>query len=76
MSGSEKRDYFVLKVDFELVVLSHSTVEGLSVALCCASIAAPVPEIRSLKVRKYARFNYEKTARNPSVTLFVNIATA
>ena len=63
-------------IDFELVVLSHSTVDGLSVALCCTSIAAPVPELRSLKVRKYARCNYEKTARNPSVFISVNMATA
>ena len=41
----------MLKVDFELVVLSHSTVDGLSVALCCASIAAPIPELRSFKVQ-------------------------
>ena len=76
MSGSEKRDHFALKVDFELVVLRHSTVDGLSFALCCASIAAPVPEIHSLKVQKYARYNYEKTARNHSVIIFVNMATA
>ena len=76
MSGFEKRDHFALKIDFELVVLSHSTVDGVSVALCCASIAAPVPELRSLKVRKYARCNYEKTARNPSVFISVNMATA
>ena len=58
VSGFEKRDHFALKIDFELVVLSHSTVDGLSVALCCASIVAPVPELRSLKVREYARCNY------------------
>ena len=51
MSRSEKRDHFSLKVDFELVALSHSTVDGLSVALCCASIAASVHEIRLLKVQ-------------------------
>ena len=62
MSGFEKRDHFALKVDFELVVLSHSTVDGYSVALCCASIAVPVPEIRSLKVRIYAPFDFEKMA--------------
>ena len=76
MSGSEKRDHFALKVDFELVALSHSTVDGLSVALCCASTAAPIPEIRSLKVRKYARCNYEKMAHNPSIIISVNMATA
>ena len=76
MSGSEKRDHFALKADFGLVVLSHSTVDGLSVALSCASIAAPVPEICSLKVRKYARCNYEKIARNPSVTISIYMATA
>ena len=76
VSGSEKRDHFVLNVNFDLVVLSHSTVDGLSVALCCASIAAPVPKIRSLKVQKYARCNYEKAARNLSVIISVNMATA
>ena len=60
VSGSEKKDHFALKVDFELVVPGHSTVNGLSVALCCASIAAPVPEIRLLKVQKYAWCNYKK----------------
>ena len=45
MSEFEKRDHFGLIVDFELVVLCKSTVDGLSVALCCASMAAPVPEI-------------------------------
>ena len=54
VSGFEKRDHFALKVNFKLVVQSHSTVDGLSVALCCTSIAAPVPELCSLKVRKYA----------------------
>ena len=76
MSRSEKRDHFALKFDFELVVLSHSTVDRLSVALCCASIAAPVPEIRSLKVRKYTRCNYEKTACHPSVIISVKVAAA
>ena len=76
MSRSEKRDHFLLKVDFKLVALSHSTVDGLSVALRCASIAASVPKIRLLKVRKYAQCNYEKTARNPSITISVNMATA
>ena len=52
MSGSEIRDHFTLKIDFELVVLSHSTVDG-SVALCCASIAAPVP--------RYACSKFENT---------------
>ena len=75
VSGSEKRDHFALNVDFKLVILSHSTVDGLSVAVCCTSIAAPVPKIRSLKVRKYAQCNYEKTARNPSVIISVNMAT-
>ena len=76
VSGSEKRDHFALKVDFELVVLSRSTDDRLSVALCCASIAALIPKIRLLKVRKYARCNYEKTARNPSVTISINMVTA
>ena len=55
VSGLEKRDHFVLIVDLELVVLCKSTTDGLSVALCCTSVAAPVPRICSLKVRKYAR---------------------
>ena len=66
----------MLKVEFELVVLSHSTVDGLSVAHCCASIAAPVSEILLLKVRKYTQCNYEKMARNLSVIISVNMATA
>ena len=37
-------------VDFELVVLSGSTVDELFVALCCTSIAAPIPKIHLLKV--------------------------
>ena len=49
VSGFEKGDHFALIINFELVVISHSTVDGLSVALCCASIATPVPELRSLK---------------------------
>ena len=40
----------MLIVDFELVVLCKSTVNELSVALCYTSMAAPVPEIISLKV--------------------------
>ena len=76
MSRSEKRDHFVLMVDFELVVLSHSTVDGLSVALCCALIAASVPEICLLKVRKYTRCNYENTAHNLPLIIYVNMTTA
>ena len=76
VSGFEKRDHYALKIDFELVVLNHSTIDGVSVALRSASIAVPVPELRSLKLRKYARCNYEKTARNPSVFISVNMATA
>ena len=37
VSGFEKRDHFALIVEFELVVLCRRTVDGLSVALCCAS---------------------------------------
>ena len=33
VSRSDKREHFALKVNFELVELSHSTVDGLSVAL-------------------------------------------
>ena len=75
VSGSEKRDHFALNVDLESVVLSHSTVDGLSVALHCTSIAVPVSEICSLKVQKYAWCNYEKTARNASVIVSINVAT-
>ena len=72
MSESEKRDHFALMVDFEVV--RHGTVDGLSVALFCTSIAAPVPEIRLLKVRKYAQCNCKKTARNLSIIILVNMA--
>ena len=37
------------------MVLGGSTVDELFVALSCTSIAAPVPEIRLLKVRTYAQ---------------------
>ena len=40
--------------NFELVIQGGSTVDELFIALCCPSIAAPVPKIRLLKVRKYA----------------------
>ena len=68
MSGFEKRGHFALFVDFGLVVLGGSTVGGLSVALCLTLIAAPTPEICSLKVQKYARCDNEKQSRN-----YVNI---
>ena len=42
----------MLFVGFELVVLGGSTVDELSVVLCCALIVAPVPKISSLKVQK------------------------
>ena len=64
VSGFDKIAPLSLFVDFELTVLGGSTVDELFVALRCASIAAPVPKIRSLKVRKCARCNYEKTAHN------------
>ena len=51
MSGFDKRAHLSLFVDFELVVLSGSTVDELFIALCCAFIAAPVSKICSLKVR-------------------------
>ena len=44
-------------VDFELAALGGSTVDELFIAHCCASVAAPVPEIRSLKVWEYALYN-------------------
>ena len=34
----------------------------LSVTRCCASIFAPVPEIRSPEIRTYARYGIGKTA--------------
>ena len=62
--GSEKRAHFAQFIDFELVALWQSTVNELSVALCCASIAAPVLEIRLLKLRKYAKRIIGKLALN------------
>ena len=50
VSGFGKKAHLSLFVDFELAVLGGSTVDELFIALCCASIAAPVPEIHSLKV--------------------------
>ena len=67
VSGSEKGDHFALKVDYELVVRSHSTVDGLSVALCCASIAAPIPRYaQSNHENTLGATTYEKTAHTPS----------
>ena len=61
-----------LFVDFELALLGGSTVDDLFIALCCVSIAAPIPEIHSQK--KYARCNYDKMARNPYVIISINMA--
>ena len=44
------------------MVLGRSTGDELSVALYCALIAAPIPEIHSLKVHRYAQCDYEKMA--------------
>ena len=63
-----KRAHLLLFVDFELVVLGGSTVDELFIALCCTSISAPIPEIRSLNVQKYAR--------NLFIIISLNIATA
>ena len=71
-----RRDQFALIADFELVVLGGSTVDELFFALCCALIAAPITEICSLKACKYAWYNYEKTARNPSVIISMKMVTA
>ena len=76
VSGFDKGTHLSIFVDFELVVLGGSTVDELFVALCCASIAAPISEVCSLKVRTYACCNYEKTARNASIVISVNMATA
>ena len=43
------------------VKIIESTVKALSVALCCASTAPSVPEIRLPKVCKYAQCDCEKT---------------
>ena len=72
--GLDRRAHLSLFVNFALVVLGGSTVDALFVILCCASIAASVPEIRSLKVQKYTPCNYEKMASNPSIIEFVNMA--
>ena len=66
----------LLFVNFELVVLGGSTEDELFVALCCTSMAASIAEIRSLKVQKHTRCNYEKTTCRPSIIISVNIATA
>ena len=50
VSRFDKRARLSLFVNFELAVLVGSTVDELFVALWCASIAAPVPKIHSLKV--------------------------
>ena len=73
MRGFDKRTNLSLFADCKLVVLCGSTVDELFVALCCTSVAAPVPEICSLEVRKYALCNYGKTTHIPSVIIFVNM---
>ena len=45
-----------------LVVLCTSTDDELSVELGCTSLAAPVPEIHSLKIRNYGRCAFTKLA--------------
>ena len=45
---------FRLIGNFELVYCFESTVNELHVALCFASPAASIPEIRSLKLQNYA----------------------
>ena len=55
VSRFEKRDYFALIVDFEVVVLCKGIVDELFVALCFASLAASVAEIHSLKVHNYTQ---------------------
>ena len=62
MSRFEKRGHFAVKIDFELVALEQSTVNNLSVAFPCASIAASTPKIRLLEIRKYVQCDCEKTA--------------
>ena len=55
LSRLEKRYNFVHSGNFELVHCFESTVNELHVAPYFASLVASVAEIRSLKVRKYAR---------------------
>ena len=50
-----KRYNFAQIGDFELVYCFKGTVNELHVALCFASLAASVPEIRLLKLHNYAR---------------------
>ena len=50
VSGFEKTTHFARFIDFELVTLCESRVVGLSITLCCASIAASVPEIHLPKM--------------------------
>ena len=54
------------------IVLGGSTVDELSVALCCASIVAPVPEICLLK---YTWCDYEKAAHNAPGIISINMMT-
>ena len=74
VSGFDKRAHLSLFVGFELVVLRGSTVDELFVALCCASITAPIPETCLLKVQKYDAI-MRKRNRNPSIIISVNMAT-
>ena len=51
VSGFEKRDHLRLIVDFDLVVLCKNTVVCSLLHFVVLSMAAPIPEICSLKVR-------------------------
>ena len=51
VNGFDRSAHLSLFVDFELAILSRSTVDEHFVALYCASIAASIPKICSLKYK-------------------------
>ena len=51
VSVFDKKAHWSLLVNFELAVLGGRTVDELSVALRCTSIAAPLPEICLLNMQ-------------------------
>ena len=61
------RTHFAQNHDFALAVLRQSTYNGLLIALCFASLAASVPEIRVIKDWVYAKGDFEKTSSKRSL---------
>ena len=61
MSGFEKRAHFA-KSEFRVAVLRKTALHGPPVALCVASLASSIVEIRVLKVQECMESDFEKNA--------------